>query len=86
VGNNSDINGWETYQLNNAGYYESQVFLTLKDIYENTSRIRNGYGRWQANEANKLYKHSDNSWNTTSSGSILTVQLPTFETAFWKHG
>lgn len=75
VGNNSDINGWETYQLNNAGYYESQVFLTLKDIYENTSRTRNEHGRWQANEH----------MNHITVGT-LNVSLPTFETAFWKHG
>lgn len=71
----SDVNSWETYQLDNAGYYESQVFLTLKSIYENTSRIRNGNGRWEANT----------SMNHITVNS-LDVALPTFETAFWKHG
>lgn len=92
---NSDPNSWETYQLDNAGFYESQVFLTLQDIYDNTSRIRNEDGRWQANRAmNHMYKYSNN-WvdeiqkDSDTNEDIapdLDVQLPTFETAFWKHG
>lgn len=74
IANNSDPNGWETYQLDNAGYYESQVFLTLKSIYENTSRTRTNQGRWQEVQ------------RTTISVDSIPVSLPTFETAFWKHG
>ena len=72
---NTDANSWTAYQLDNAGFYESQVFLTLQDIYDNTSRIRNEHGRWEENES---MKHI-----TVNS---LNIALPTFETAFWKHG
>lgn len=71
----SDPNSWTQYQTTNAGYYESQVFITLQDIYENSSRIRNNNGRWEINSSIKT---------VTVNGII--VNLPTFETAFWKHG
>ena len=94
--NNDDENNWNRYSIDNSGYYESQVFITLKDIYENTSRIRRE-GRWSENEhKNHLYYYND-SWHNSldeihipNSDQDYTleydVELPTFETAFWKHG
>lgn len=78
---NSDPNGWSQYQVSNAGYYESQVFLTLKDIYENTSRVRNENGRWVSKTLNTVDVRINN-----KNQNVITVQLPTFETKFWKHG
>ena len=56
---NSDPSGWSQYQVSNAGYYESQVFLTLKDIYENTSRVRNEDGRWVSETLNTVDVYAD---------------------------
>lgn len=84
---NSDPNGWSQYQVQNAGYYESQVFLTLKDIYENTSRVRNEDGRWISETLNTVDVYTDGTSPTPELPyNVITVQLPTFETKFWKHG
>ena len=86
--NLADQNSWKTYETINAGYYESQVFITLFDIYENSSRLRDE-GRWSPNSAiNKMYI-LNGEWTNNPDPDItydLTVELPTFETAFWKHG
>jgi len=69
--NNDDENNWNRYSIDNSGYYESQVFITLKDIYENTSRIRRE-GRWSENEhKNHLYYYND-SWHN----SLDEIHIP----------
>lgn len=75
TGTNSDPNSWNQYQTTNAGFYESQVFITLFDIYNNSSRTREE-GRWSSREVNTL----------VLTNPSLTINLPTFETKFWKHG
>lgn len=90
----TDSDDWGNYILNNAGFYESQVFITLYDIYTNTSRTRNGNGRWETAQVNCMYQHSfhgctfsnNNNFMDQDDVIINKVQLPTFETAFWKHG
>ena len=61
---------WHYYSVTNSGFYEQQVYLTLKDIYENVSRIVNNQV-----EVTK-----------TININKVDIKLPTFETKFWKHG
>lgn len=85
----SDQNSSTAYQFDIVYNYESQVFLTLYDIYTNYSRIKKE-GRWSPNTAiHKMYRTLVGTWTNTREDDVvynLTVELPTFETAFWKHG
>lgn len=70
--NNSII---DHYTSTNEGYYSNQIFLTLKDIVNNQSSKKELANGSVAITVQNQLKLND-----------ITVNLPTFETAFWKHG
>ena len=70
---------WHYYSVTNSGFYKQQVYLTLKDIYDNVSRTKVN-GRWVYDSINGIEV------NKTIKVNEISVNLPTFETKFWKHG
>lgn len=76
---------WHYYSVTNSGFYEQQVYLTLKDIYDNISRIRDN-GRWIYPGEQPLTDVNKTINVTIDTNKEISINLPTFETKFWKHG
>lgn len=70
----SEGDTWNRYRYINSAYYKSQVFLTLPEIRDTKSTVTiNTNGSISTQAATKIVDG-------------ITVNLPTFETDFWKHG
>lgn len=66
---------WDYYKSWNYGYYESQICLTLQDIYTNKSIA-------SIDQSGNISTKAQN----TITINNKVIDLPTFETDFWKHG
>ena len=75
TGTDNDGSKWDYYKIQNYGYYESQVFLTLEQIYTNTTETSIDSNGDIINVVKNKITLNDK-----------VIDLPTFTTDFWKHG